>query len=491
MNGMYRILIVIGILVYCLAFQGTRSLWEPDDGRYTAVAMEMLRHGDWLRPQLHREQPHWTKPPLTYWAIAASVSLLGRNEFAARLPCTLSYFFTICLVYILGRIFLKRRAWLAPLVYASFILPSVASNFITTDCMLALWETLAICGYAYAVWGDNRSTASTWMLVMWGAFGLAFLTKGPPGLLPLIAVVAHRLWRGRSADTPRLRWRSGILLMLTIGMSWYVLVIASQPTLFHYFVVHEIYGRVVTGEHGRNSEWRKAIVIYLPVLVLGTLPWTFWLGRYTIKSIRTLLHSPKKSIDSNLEQDLFLFLWILCPLLIFVVSSSRLPLYLLPLFTPVAILAGRGLEELSYKWNRRWLAGITAWCLLLVALRIISAQISTEKDDASVAQAIRASTTRPFSEIVFLDTGPINGLNFYLDKDVESVTLDMLDDELGEAETRLWVLRPNHAALFLEKMEARGLNLQEIGRIDKRYLLFQVSGTPVGLIQEEQPSPSK
>ncbi len=478
MNGMYRILIVIGLLVYCLAFQGTRSLWEPDDGRYTAVAMEMLRHGDWLKPQLHREQPHWTKPPLTYWAIAASVSLLGRNEFAARLPSSLSFFFTTCLVYILGCIFLKRRAWLAPLAYASFILPSIASNIITTDGMLALWETIAISAYAYAIWGEDRTAAPTWMLVMWAAFGLAFLTKGPPGLLPLIAVVIHRLWRGRSADSPPLRWLPGLCIMLVIGMSWFVLVVARQPELARYFVVDEIYGRVVTGEHGRNSEWYKAIVIYLPVLVLGTLPWTFWLFKYISKSARTLFHSRLKPVNLNQEQDLFLFLWLFCPLLIFVVSSSRLPLYLLPLFVPLALLAARGLEALSYRWNRRWLAGISAWCLLLVSLRIISAQIPTDNDAAAVARVIGANTLAPFSEIVFFGTGPINGINFYLDKEVESVTMDMLDDELGEDETRLWVLPPGYAAIFLEKTASRGQNLREVGRIDKRYVLFQMSGTP-------------
>ena len=46
MKGLFPILIVIGLLVYCLAFQGTRGLWEPDEGRYSAVAMEMLRQGE-------------------------------------------------------------------------------------------------------------------------------------------------------------------------------------------------------------------------------------------------------------------------------------------------------------------------------------------------------------------------------------------------------------------------------------------------------------
>ena len=475
MKAMRRILIIIGLIVYCLAFQGTRNLWEPDEGRYTAVAMEMLRGGNWLEPRLHPEQPHWTKPPLTYWAIAASVSFLGRNEFAARLPNSLSFLFTIYLVYLLGRLFVARRAWLAPLVYASFILPAVASNIITTDTLLTFWETAAICAYAYATWGEDRTTSRKWMLVMWGAFGLAFLTKGPPGLLPFTAIIAHRLWRGRSIDHPRLRWLPGLFIMLAIGLSWFVMVIALRPELVRYFFINEIYGRVVTGEHGRNTEWYKAIVIYLPVLILGTLPWTFWLARYVYSSVHLLFQSRLKPMVRSQEQDLFLLLWFFCPLLIFVLSSSRLPLYLLPLFIPMSLLTARGLEATSYRWDRRWPAWISAWCFLLVSLRVISAYFPTDKDVAAVAQAVEATATDPFSEIVFYATDPINGLNFYLDREVERVEPDMLADELGEAETRLWIMRPKNSPMFLEGTAARGKNFREVGRIGERYLIYQTS----------------
>ena len=74
------------VLVYACALQGWRPLYSPDEGRYTNVALNMLESGDWLRPMLHPEVEHWAKPPLTYWSIAASVAVFGRNEFAARLP---------------------------------------------------------------------------------------------------------------------------------------------------------------------------------------------------------------------------------------------------------------------------------------------------------------------------------------------------------------------------------------------------------------------
>ena len=39
-------LLLVALFVYALAFQGSRGLWEPDEGRYTAVALEMERLSD-------------------------------------------------------------------------------------------------------------------------------------------------------------------------------------------------------------------------------------------------------------------------------------------------------------------------------------------------------------------------------------------------------------------------------------------------------------
>jgi hypothetical protein len=65
------------VLVFALAFQGSRPLWEPDEGRYVAVALEMIQLDDYLVPRLHHQYPHFAKPPLTYWAITACVRTLG------------------------------------------------------------------------------------------------------------------------------------------------------------------------------------------------------------------------------------------------------------------------------------------------------------------------------------------------------------------------------------------------------------------------------
>ena len=94
------------VALLCLmafAFQGTRGIWEPDEGRYSSAGINMHESGDWLIPTIDGEHPHLTKPPMTYWALAASFALLGHNEWAARLPSAIAYIGTGLFVFGLGR----------------------------------------------------------------------------------------------------------------------------------------------------------------------------------------------------------------------------------------------------------------------------------------------------------------------------------------------------------------------------------------------------
>ena len=82
--GLVMLAIVLSILGFC--FQGARGIWDPDEGRYVAIAMNMLSSGDYLIPRLDAQHEHFAKPPLTYWAIAMSLATFGHTEFGARLP---------------------------------------------------------------------------------------------------------------------------------------------------------------------------------------------------------------------------------------------------------------------------------------------------------------------------------------------------------------------------------------------------------------------
>jgi len=177
------------LIVVAFAFQGTRGIWEPDEGRYTAGGLNMVDSGDWLVPTLDGEHAHLTKPPMTYWAIASSVALLGRNEWAARLPGALAFVGTGLLVFGLGRRFCPARPWLPALVYGLSLAPFMGANVVSTDVLLVFFETAAMYAFVRAVPGDGHLDRR-WIRAMWLAWGLAFMTKGPPGLLPLLAMMA-------------------------------------------------------------------------------------------------------------------------------------------------------------------------------------------------------------------------------------------------------------------------------------------------------------
>ncbi|MFS8064281.1 MAG: ArnT family glycosyltransferase, partial [Luteimonas sp.] len=108
-------------VVLALLFLGSRGIWDPDEGRYSNVALHMLDSGDWLDPQRSETVNHWTKPPLTYWAIAASVSVFGHNAAAARLPAALSYLLCVWLAWRVARRLAPGSERQAAVLYATML----------------------------------------------------------------------------------------------------------------------------------------------------------------------------------------------------------------------------------------------------------------------------------------------------------------------------------------------------------------------------------
>ena len=277
--------LIPALLLWAFALQGTRGLWSPDEGRYVDVALEMLKSGDWLRPHVNDEFAHVTKPPLTYWAVASSVELFGRHEWAARLPHALAFALSVLLVGAMGRRLVPERPWLPALVYATFVLPYVAAHVITTDTLLAFFTTAYAAAFVEARARRDSRGAGGYVAAGWAAAGLAFLAKGPPGLLPL-AGLALFAWSERRIVGPTLylSW-SGLLLFVVLGFGWYLRVAFDQPDLVRYFLVDEFWNRLSSPQSHRNADAIGAVRVYGGTLLLGTLPWTWPLLRDLSRSL--------------------------------------------------------------------------------------------------------------------------------------------------------------------------------------------------------------
>src|SRR6266513_2983593 len=137
---------------------GSRSLNEPDEGRYAEIAREMIELGDWIVPHFWYV-PHLDKPPLTYCAVAVSMSVFGPNEWAVRLPLALAGLSGVWMSYLFGRALGGRRVGLwSALILQSSLLYFVMARTLTTDIILTQFSAWAITffGGAGKVWTTQK-----------------------------------------------------------------------------------------------------------------------------------------------------------------------------------------------------------------------------------------------------------------------------------------------------------------------------------------------
>ena len=390
------LLVVCLALVLAFAFQGTRGLYETTEGRYAESAREMLETGNWLVPMLDYT-PHWTKPPLTYWAIAGGVAVLGENEWGVRAASGLAYLVTALAVFGLGSAMWGRRTGVvSALVYSTSLFAVVAANSVSTDPLLAMWEALVALSYWRSLRAEASTHASRWMTLFWLFNGLAFLTKGPPALLTLLAVLIYHAWRLRThRESPRLGTPSGLALFLVVGFWWYVFMVVREQGLFTYLVRDEVVGRIFTAESNRNPEWYMPFLVLIPPLVLGLGGWLwFWPRLWRRYGGITGLFARFRARAGN-QPAVFCLLWLAAPLLVLSFSRSRLPLYVLPFLPGLAILTGRGIVVTAAERGKGWLPARFAvtLALALLVLKAVASYMPSSSDVRPVYDLVRSADT--------------------------------------------------------------------------------------------------
>ncbi|KGQ19325.1 Glycosyl transferase [Lysobacter dokdonensis DS-58] len=465
-----RALLVATMLALAFAFLGSRGLWDPDEGRYTNIAANMLSSGDWLVPHRQHEVGHWTKPPLTYWAVAASMGAFGLGTWGARIPSALAYLACTCMVARIARRLAPGQETRAALTFATMLLPAIASQLVTTDFLLAAFETLGMWAYVELRWGDGRAR---WWWVAWIAFALAFLTKGPPGLLPMLAIA---LAEWKSPRERRVFHVAGFAAFAVLALSWFVAVSARNPHLVPYFLGKEVIDRVATDEFRRHGEWYGWAEVYIPTLMIGTFPWTLSVVAWLRGRLPT-------------AHDRFVAAWIVLPLVVFCIARSRLPLYLLPLFAPIAIatvLPRAGMRPMP--WNM-----LMVWVPVLIGLRIVGASIEAPQDARAWADAIRTRAPGPIDQVVFVDDAARYGLRVHLDAEVEQVSLASvaapdearIDPAFDESAARelaedpdplrtVWIVESHRWNAARRDLQTRGFRTHALGTPWRDRVFFRV-----------------
>ena len=217
--------IVLASLIICLSilaflFQGSRGIWQPDEGYYTGTAVTMLAKDSIFVPYLGEDEIFLDKPPMIYWGIIVGLKLFGHSEFAVRFFHAFCFIITSLTVGTLSFSMFKdkRLAALSALIYATMVIPFIAANFVTPDTILTLWTTLS----ALCFFNSIKHTGKTrvlWQMLLCAAVGLGFLAKGPAILIPCGAMFVFLVIRKEMMRYFLTPWSLlGILIFMVCGL---------------------------------------------------------------------------------------------------------------------------------------------------------------------------------------------------------------------------------------------------------------------------------
>ncbi len=486
--GPFILVMVLISLAVSFSFQGSRGLYETSEGRYAECAREMVERGNYLEPTLGY-RPHWSKPPLTYWAIAMGIKLFGPNEWGVRLFGSLAFFLTTLIVAFMGAtLWDKKTGIIAGLIYTTSLFPVAGSFAVTADTLLTFWELSAVLGYLKACRVETRKKQDLWIIVMWLSLGFGFLTKGPPSLIVLIPVL---IWHFRMKRPVRLANPIGIVLFIVTGFSWYLLVCYRHPELLSYFLGKEVVGRVASNSV-HHHEWYGAFEVYIPVLLLGGGLWSYFEFKLAIKK-RLFIPKVFWTHLRGTGYSSFLMLWILLPLILFSLVKSRLPLYILPLYGPTALLIARGLRKGAngpVSMKKIFLAGMIAF-LVIVAIKG-AASYYPSKNNMKTLYDMCMEAKGKDSRFALFNDSRLYGLQYYLDGKLERISPGggepWADGSLGDIISKVnkassplsyvIVSREQESPLLSKMLKRSGISFKMFG--NRNWILYRIGDSNPG-----------
>lgn len=376
----YGIWLIIIALFFGFFFQlGNVPLFDLDEGAFSEATREMMASGNYLTTYLNGE-PRFDKPILIYWLQVLSVSSFGLNEFALRLPSALSASLWVGVLYLFTRRFYDATtALMSAFFMATAVQITIIAKAAIADALLNLFIASAMF-MIYLYYTDRKK------IHLYGAFlfiALGVLTKGPIALMiPIIvtfiffAIKRDLLFWIKTVFNP-----IGLLIFFAIAAPWYILEYLDQGQAFidGFFMKHN-----VNRFNGSLEGHAGSLLYYVPVLLIGTLPYTTLL----LKSIRNI----RNWISDDLH--LFLTIWFAFVFLFFSFSGTKLPHYVIYGYTPLFIIMAVHIDKI--RSDRLLVLPLLILFIVLLFLPEISTLIQPMVDD-NYARYVMQSAPEAFS----------------------------------------------------------------------------------------------
>lgn len=326
----FYLLFLLIVFIILTTGLGSYGLAETSEARYAEISREMFVFGDYLNPELLGIF-HFHKPPIVYYITTLGYHIFGINEFGARFFLQISIILQLLLVYRMTKLLYKDKllAFLAGLLYFSLPIVLISSRNLTTDSFLTTFIIASLyCWMLYL-----KKSKLIFLYLFYTFVGISLLTKGPVALLFIITYIITDKVINKSSYSIHKHHILGLLLCIVIGGSWYVLVINENPKLWDYFVKKQLISRVNSNSFNRS----KPFWYFVPILIGILFPWWIMLfKKLNFSSFSTKPNDTKILIISSVIL-----------IVIFSLFSTKLLLYILPIFWMIAIVLAVELLKLK------------------------------------------------------------------------------------------------------------------------------------------------
>ena len=361
----WLILGCIALLYVATCF--TPVIFDDNEGLYAGSVREMHERGDWLAP-MSNGFPRVQKPPLVYWTMLVSTSVLGEYEFALRLPNALATAGWIVATYLIARrLGGERFGMAAALVLASMLGVWVFNHLVQPEPFLAGFISLALWCLVEARTSLPPRTRGGWHVWFWVFLALGAMSKGLHGALWPLGVVALTAlfvpgWRPWLRPVFNLR---GLLLFAVLVVPGYAYMTVHFPGFLRAHFINEQLGASLNTRYPVDVKQLPVWQFYLQHLLFW-LPWTLLVPAAVYEVFRK-----ERPALSEATRDVVKLLAIWFGLVMFtVVFSARQDYYAMSCWGAAAMLLAvpwvAGTEDVV----RRWLVGIP--CLLIALAGTVS-----------------------------------------------------------------------------------------------------------------------
>ncbi len=330
-----RRLLAIAFFAAVMAFAGVFSLppLDRDEARYAQATAQMLETGDFVVIRFQEDERN-KKPAGAYWLQAASVAAFSNADaraiWAYRLPSVLGVLLAAMFTYAaIARLFDPATAFVAAILLASAPVVAGEATIAKTDALLLAAVTGAMAALAALLMAakDNRRASLAMAAAFWIAIGAGILVKGPIIVLivaPAILLIAMRF--PKTQPHRALRPLLGlIILTLMIGPWAAAIGLATEGRFFD-----EAFGADMLAKVGAAQESHAGPPGY-HLLLAPVLAWPI-----AALAPAGILAAVRRQRDFSVW---FLAAWLLPGWIIFELTATKLPHYVLPLYPALAGLA--------------------------------------------------------------------------------------------------------------------------------------------------------